>query len=211
MGFLSPRPNVSTGLSTVMTWSDPGGLGGTPKAIKRIQLQFAPGTRFDTSAVTSCGASDLEIFLEQAAACPAASRIGGGSTIGAFVTGQTFTTQVTLFNAPGQIIVLVTVGGLPATEFRDDVHEDSITINPALPAAVTLERLALRIDAHSAGPKSYMRTPPGCPASGQWPIAATFYYADGSSERHDSGSGCVSPRRRQKRRHHHRRPSDTRS
>jgi hypothetical protein len=202
MRYLSGTPRASTGLSTVMTWSDPGAPFGAPKALSRIELQFAKGTAFDTGALPACMASNLEVTLLQAAACPASSRLGGGTTIGVFATGQAFSTVVTLFNAPSQIIVLVTVGALTATVFRDDVHTDSITVNPALPPLVSLERLALQIDPHTTGATAYMRAPSSCPPSGRWAIGATFSYADGSSDTHESGSGCSSAAHRR----HHRRP-----
>jgi hypothetical protein len=191
MGYLSAEPGASTGLSTVMTWSDPGAPGGAPKAIKKIDLRFEPGTRFDTNALPQCHASDIEVLLLGASACPPASVLGGGSTIGIFSIGLQFDTVVTLFNAPDQIIVFVTVGGLPATEFRDDVKSDEIVVNPALPPTVSLKRLALQVNPHtSATGTAYMRAPPTCPPSGRWTIAATFTYDDASSDAHTSGSAC---------------------
>jgi hypothetical protein len=177
-----------------MTWDDPGALGGAPKAIQRIDLRFHPGTRFDTTALPTCDASDLAVKLLGASACPPDTKLGSGSTIGVFFFGLQFTTQVTLFNAANQIIVLVTVDGLPVTEFRDDVLGDEIIVNPALPPGVSLKRLAIQIDPHaiagSATQKQYMRTPPTCPAGGRWTTGATFDYADGSSQSLTSGSAC---------------------
>jgi hypothetical protein len=194
LGYVSRAPGVSTGLTTVMTWSDPGAPGGVPKVIKKIRLRFQPGTRFDTSALPRCAASDEAIKSRGAAACPAKSRVGSGSTVGVFASGLQFTTKVTLLNANRQIIVLVTLNGAPVTEFRDQVQRDTITVKPVLPAGVALKRLALRIDPHSTGrgaaQKAYMRTPPTCAASGHWTTAGTFSYADGSGRTFLSRTAC---------------------
>ena len=194
LSYLSKQADTSTGLSTLMTWDDPGALGGAPKAIQRIQLRFEPGTRLDTAALPACAASDLEVRVLGASACPPDSELGSGSTIGVFFFGLQFTTRVNLFNAPNQIIVLVTVDGLPVTEFRDDVRGSEIIVNPALPPGVSLKRLAIQIDPHAlvagAIEKAYLRTPPTCPTSGRWTTEAVFTYADGSRQSLTSGAAC---------------------
>ena len=197
LSYLSTHVGASSGLSTLMTWDDPGALGGAPKAIQRIELRFDPGTRLDTAALPTCDASDVEVRLLGEAACPPDSRLGSGSTIGEFFFGLQFTTEVTLFNATNQIIVLVTVEGLPVTEFRDEVLGNEIIVNPALPPGVSLKRLAIRIDPHTtvagAIQKSYLSTPPSCPTNGRWTTGAVFTYADGSSQSLTSGSACDLP------------------
>ena len=128
-------------------------------------------------------------------ACPAASRLGTGHTDATVPSGSRFTTDVTLFNARGQIIVLVTVGDTPVTEFRDEVKGRTITIEPVLPAGVSLERLNLRIGRHSSGRgakrRTYMRTPPSCPKSRRWTTSARFTYVDGSTETFRSHTRCT--------------------
>jgi hypothetical protein len=103
-------------------------------------------------------------------------------------------TDVTLFNARGEIIVLVTIGGTPITEFRDSVKGRKITIEPALPAGVSLKRLKLRIGPHSTGRgahrRTYMSNPPSCPKSRKWTTVAKFTYANGSAQTLRSGSPC---------------------
>lgn len=194
MAYLSSKPDTATGLKTVMTWSDSGEPGGVPKAIQRINLRFYSGTRFDTSALRTCGASDADVMATGASACPSKSELGSGSTIGVFTGGAQFKTHVVLFNARRQIIVLVTLNGVPTTVFRDEVRKGRIIVKPKLPAGVSLERLALRINPHSSGAgaaqRTYMRTPPSCPASHRWGIVGRFTYADGSRQTLSSGSAC---------------------
>ncbi|HEX4109722.1 MAG TPA: hypothetical protein VHX88_16415 [Solirubrobacteraceae bacterium] len=190
MAFGSGALGVSTGLQTLMTWSDPGALFGVPAVLRRIQFQFPPGTTLNTAALPACMASDPQVVLEQSAACPAASVLGSGTTVGELATGAPIDTHVTLFNAPSQIIVLVDLAGLPATEFRDDVGTDTITVNPALPLGVSLTRLQLTVNPRTAGDLAYLRTPSSCPSSGQWTITATFSYANGPSDTRTSESPC---------------------
>jgi hypothetical protein len=192
--YLSPRPGVSTGLTTLMTWRDPGAHGGAPKVIKQIILHFERGTVLDTSALPACRASDQAVKAMGASACPAKTKLGSGSTIGATAGGARFHTVVTLFNARRQIIVLVTLNGAPITIFRDRVQRSTIVVRPALPAGVSLERLALRIDPHSNGRgarhKVYLRTPSSCSKSRRWKIVASFSYADNSSQTLTSTTPC---------------------
>jgi hypothetical protein len=191
--YLSRHPGGPSGQIPLMTWSDPGAPAEVPKVIKRIELTFHPGTQFDTSALARCRASDEKIRSKGASACPAASQLGTGHTTGV-TSGGEFLTDVTLFNARGEIIVLVTVGGTPITEFRDQVKGRKITIEPSLPEGVALKRLKLRIGPHSKGhgarQRTYMRNPPSCPRSGKWTTVAKFIYLDGSAETLRSGSPC---------------------
>lgn len=194
MTYLSQRPGAPTGQVPLMTWSDPGAPNGVPKVIRRITMKFHPGTRFDTAALARCRASDAEVLSKGASACPAGSRLGTGHTKAAVASGTSFTTDVTLFNARGQIIVLVAADGTPVTEFRDRVKGRTITIEPVLPPGVSLERLKLTIGRHSKGSgakrRTYMRAPSSCPKSRRWTTVARFTYVDGSTETVRSNTRC---------------------
>lgn len=195
MTYLSRAPSAASGLETSVTWTDPGELGGKPPAIQRIALQFASGTTFDTSALPACAASDDALKRDGAAACPAGSKLGTGSTEGVLVPGVPFATKVTLFNAKEQIIVLVTYLGITITEFRDAVKRDEIDVNPALPPGVALQKLHIQIDSHTSGTgaqqKAWMRTPPTCPVGGAWTTIGHFTFADGSTQTRESRSPCT--------------------
>ena len=188
--YLSRTPGAASGQVPLMTWTDPGAPAEVPKTIKRIELTFHKGTRFDTSALARCHASDKKILSTGGTACPKASRLGTGHTTGVFSNGSEFVTDVTLFNARGEIIVVVLLNGTPVTEFRDGVKGRTITIEPVLPAGVSLKRLKLRIGRHSKGPRTYMRNPPSCPPSRKWTTVAKFTYVDGSSQTIRGSSPC---------------------
>jgi hypothetical protein len=190
-------PGASTGLRTLITWTDPGAPNGVPKPIQSIVTKFPHGARFDTRALPACEASDDEVVSEGAAACPESSLLGTGHTSAAFASGGGFETDVTLFNAPGQIIVLVTFHGTTtvATEFRDEVKGRTLTVTPELPAGVSLTKLSLHFGPHSrmvgAQRRTYLTTPPECPAGGDWTIRGRFTYADASTQDLESTSPCA--------------------
>ena len=186
MTYLSKVPGASSGQVPVMSWSDPGAPNGVPKVIKRIEMTFARGTHFDTSALKRCRATDAALKAKGPSACPASSKLGAGHTTGVFSSGDELVTDVTLFNARGQIIVVVQVGAAVVTEFRDRVAGRQITIDPVLPPGVALEHLKLRIPRHS----TYQRNPPTCPKSGKWTTVAKYTYVDGSTETHRDSTPC---------------------
>jgi hypothetical protein len=186
MTYLSRVPGAASGQVPVMSWSDPGAPNGVPKVVKRIVMTFAKGTRFDTGALPRCHASDARLKSDGPEACPKASRLGAGHTTGAFSSGDTFVTDVTLFNARDEIVVVVQLNGLVVTEFRDRVSGRKVTIEPVLPQGVALEHLKLRVPRHG----SYQRNPPRCPKSGRWTTVARYTYTDGSHETHRDGTPC---------------------
>lgn len=194
MTYLGREPGAPTGQVPLMTWTDPGAPNEVPKTIERIDLRFHPGTRFDTSALARCRASDDEVMSKGLSACPAGSKLGSGHTKAVFASGSGFTTDVTLFNARGEIVVLVALQGNPITAFHDRVKGRTITIKPVLPPGVSLTRLKLRIGRHSKGSgaarKTYMRAPPSCPASRKWTTVAKFTYVDGSSQTRRGSTPC---------------------
>jgi hypothetical protein len=193
--YFSKTPRSSSALRTLITWSDPGEPDGKPKAVKRFVLRFHPGTVLDTSALVACKALDTDVQRVGLHACPARSRLGGGSTEGIAGGGIAFKTVVTLFNARGHIIVLVQVDGRTLTNFRDDVKNGTIHVNAKIPAGISLTKLDIAIPVHSrkVGKKRrvYARTPATCPASGSWTTTATFIYVDGSEQQLTSDSPCA--------------------
>jgi hypothetical protein len=194
--YLSKTPRSSSGLRTLITWTDPGEPNGKPKAVKRFILKFHPGTAFDTSALVVCKAPDSKVQRAGLHACPPRSKLGGGSTEAIAGSGIAFKTVVTFFNARGHIIVLVQVNGRTLTNFRDQVKKNgTIHVNTRIPAGIALTKLDVTIPAHSRRIKKkrrvYMRTPRTCPKSGSWTTTATFVYVDGSEQQVTSDSPCV--------------------
>jgi hypothetical protein len=196
LGFSSQAPNSPSGLDVSASWSDPGAPNGLPKRVTKIKFAGHPGTRFDTSALPYCKASDEDIANLALRACPRSTKLGTVKGQGLIVTGNRFDTVATLFNARRQIIVVVMLAteNRLVTYFRDDVLRSSVTVNFKIPGGVALTRFDAHLPRHyrkrGGKRKAYMRTPSTCPPSGGWTTTATFTYRDGSSQQLASTTPC---------------------
>jgi hypothetical protein len=194
--FSSATPGSPSGLDASATWSDPGALNGVPKAATKIEFAGHPGTKFDTSALPRCRASDEDIANLSVRACPRSSKIGSVKGRGLIVTGNPFNTVATLFNARRQIIVIVRLAddGRLITYFRDDVRRSSIAVNFKIPGGVALTSFEAHVPRHyrryKGKRRAYLRTPSTCPPSGLWTTTATFTYRDGSTEQRTATTPC---------------------
>ena len=194
--FSSPTPGSPTGLDVSAAWSDPGGVNRVPKQVTKMQFIGHPGTKFDTSALPRCRASDEDIANLSVRACPRSSRIGTVKGDGLIVTGNPFNTVASLFNARRKIIVVVTLvdDGRLITYFRDDVRGGTVDVNLKIPGGVALTKFDAHIPRHfrryKGKRKAYLRTPATCPAAGSWTTKAVFTYRDGSSQELASNTPC---------------------
>lgn len=196
--FSSATPGSPTGLDVSATWSDPGGVNGVPKAVTKMEFEGHPGTRFDTSALPRCRASDEDIANLSVRACPRSSKIGTVRGQGLIVTGNPFNTVATLFNARREIIVIVRLvdDGRLITYFRDDVKRSSVAVNLKIPGGVALTKFEAHLPRHyrryKGKRRAYLRTPSTCPPSGAWTTTTIFTYRDGSSQRLAAATPCKS-------------------
>lgn len=194
--FSAATPGSPSGLDLSASWSDPGGMNRVPKAVTKMRFQGHPGTRFDTSALPRCRASDEDIANLSVRACPRSSKVGSVRGQGLIVTGSPFNTVATLFNAPRQIIVIVRLvdDGRLITYFRDDVRRSSVAVNLKIPGGVALTKFDAHLPRHHGTYKgkrrAYLRTPSTCPPSGVWTTTAIFTYRDGSTEKRTAGTRC---------------------
>ena len=197
--FSSANPGSPSGVDVLAAWSDPGGVNGVPKAVTRMEFVGHPGTRFDTSALPRCTASDEDIANLSVRACPRASKVGTVRGQGLIVTGNPFNTIATLFNGRRQIIVIVRLvdDGRLITYFRDDVRGGSVKVNLKIPGGVALTRFEAHIPRHyrryKGRRRAYLRTPATCPPSGVWTTITIFTYRDASAERLTSNTPCKAP------------------
>jgi hypothetical protein len=194
--FSSATPGSPSGLDVHASWSDPGGVNGVPKSVTKMKFVGHPGTRFDTTALPRCRASDEDIANRSVRACPRASKIGSVKGQGLIVTGNPFNTIATLFNARREIIVIVQLvdDGRLVTYFRDDVRRSSVEVNLKIPGGVALTKFDAHLPRHfrkvHGKRRAYMRTPPTCPPSGLWTTTAIFTYRDGSTEQRSAATPC---------------------
>ena len=89
---------------------------------------------------------------------------------------------------------MVQVEGRTLAVYRDDVKGRVVTVNLGLPSGLSLLELRAKINPHARGRgkkrRRYFRTPPVCPASGEWTTTVVYTYLDGSSEQLEDGSPC---------------------
>jgi hypothetical protein len=195
--YAAQTPSTPSGFDALATWSDPGEAGGKPKEVQRIKVMFAPGSKLDTRALPACNASAEDIANLAVRACPAKTKLGEVHGVGVYAGGAPFNTYATLFNAKGQIIVVVTLDGPKGrllTDFRDDVRRSSITVNLKVGRGISLIRFQAHVPVHARkrGKKRrvYFTTPPSCPASGSWTNTVVLSYRDGTSDQHSAQSPC---------------------
>jgi hypothetical protein len=194
--FSSATPGSPSGLDVSATWSDPGAVNAVPKAVTKMKFVGHPGTKFDTSALPRCRASDEDIANRSVRACPRSSKIGSVKGQGLIVTGNPFNTVATLFNARRQIIVIVRLvdDGRLITYFRDDVRRSSVDVNLKIPGGVALTKFEAHVPRHyrryKGKRRAYLRTPSTCPPSGVWTTTATFTYRDGTTEQRTAPTPC---------------------
>jgi hypothetical protein len=192
--YSSQVPGSPSGFDSLATFSDPGEPSGKPKELIRIKVGFHPGTRIDTAALPRCRASDRQVRIRGLRACPASTTLGIVHAEGVVSTGLRFNPVGHLFNARRAIIVVVTIAGRYATNFRDDVTRDAITVNFRIPPGISLIRFKPHIPRHfrkRAGKRrAYLRTPPSCPAAGAWTTTVVFSYRDGSAQELSAATPC---------------------
>jgi hypothetical protein len=165
-------------------------------------IELPPGTSVDDSVPELCEASDQELIATGAGACPEGSVIGGGELdvdTGIDGPARTLANTVTVFNAEGQLILLLdsTSGAPRRLVTRSVVEGRTITTEvPPTPGGppdgfAAIKRVRLRLEPVSRGGASYLTTPPICPAGGSWTTTLTFTYRDDGSYAVASPSPCA--------------------
>jgi hypothetical protein len=172
---------------------------GKPPAVKQVVTILPRGARYDASVPGSCTASDEELMLQGAAACPADSAIGGGViTVDTGVPGpgRIVTADTEFFNnaedPEGEFIYLNTVRDTGArTVVRADVTgRRTITDAPMLPGTppdggaidtvdVEVTKVVRTVDAERRG---YIMTPARCSRRRTWLARVRFTYGDDYSQ-----------------------------
>jgi hypothetical protein len=155
-----------------------------PPPVRRARLRFPAGTRFDTAAVARCAANDERIVARGAAACPRASRLGGGSATVYLGTPDQLAARVDVHNARGEaILVLSTRAGDVLRVLRGRVRGSVIDATlPRVPLPggreAALTSLSVRLRAAGTRSRPWLRTPRRCPASGAWRFVYDIAYDD---------------------------------
>jgi hypothetical protein len=208
--FTTAKPGAPTGSRFDATWhdpNDPNNPDAKPPALQTLIVTYAPGTVIDTSALPRCTASDAELMLEGASACPAASQLGTGQFVTDEGSPSPFPRYITyaawLFNNTGEQVGFSQSTDPPMNPpvrntSRGKIEGATVTTTlPTFPSGGPPDNpdTALKTMDISGGPivngrRAYLRTPPSCPASGYWTTKTTFVYHDGVSQTVETHSPC---------------------
>jgi hypothetical protein len=198
--FTTARPNSPTGLGWKGIYHAAGNKRGNPPYMRKMVFYPPKGMRYDTSVPARCTAPDALLQLEGPDACPAASRLGGGTTEGvfyepvahAFVIDRYKHTLDVMNNANEQIILVKAEGYAVARgRIRPDGSQEfsNQTCFPKPPTGCTSDyvlqtmsgaRLARYTRAVNGRVRSYATTPPRCPASGYWRTTVKYWWNGGA-------------------------------
>jgi hypothetical protein len=195
--FTTTQPNAPSGFTFDGRYHAAGNPDGDPPYMRRMTSYPPRGLRYDTSVPERCSASDLQLAVFGASACPEGSRLGGGDTDTKFVGRFESNVQLDLFNNTDEQIIVVR-SPFVATVSRGRIHPDgsvefaSPTCFPALQPPGCPVDSVLQLRSHvEAAPytrsidgvvRSWLTTPPKCPASGRWQGRIRLWWADGSED-----------------------------
>jgi hypothetical protein len=204
--YTTTLPGAPTGFSFTGTYHAANEPSGDPPYMRKMVFYPPAGMRYDTSVPERCTATDLQLQIQGPSACPADSRLGGGTARGKFM-GSESTLEVDLFNNAGEQVMLAR-SPIVATVSRGRIGPDG-TVEYATPtcypAIVTCPGdNALQIGssvstpAYTRGGRSYTTTPPKCPKAGFWRSPIRFWWADGAEETVVTKQPCTRPAARRK-------------
>lgn len=196
--FGSKAPNTPARIHLHILYKDPGhphNPNAKPPALTKVTIQAPRGTVFDGSAVPACRASDDQLQENGRAACPTASRVGGG--IGSVIvgSGQPVVLDATLFNAGNAVIELFTFKGTDTTAAVDRARfhgpRTMVLHPPVYPGISEREFDFTYRPVRGAGGKAFITTPPLCPPSGVWTSRLSYTVTTGARYRASSTTPCA--------------------
>ena len=209
--WTTTQPNTASGSSYDATYHAAGDPSSPPPYMRRMIFYNPHGARYDTAVPDRCTASDAELAVRGADACPPGSRLGGGQAEVAFGGRFPATTHLDLFNNTNEQIIIAR-SPVVTTVSRGRIHPDgsiefaSPTCWPTVgdapcPADTVLQvRSSMRVPPYTRTidgvERSYLTTPPKCPGTGYWEGPVWFSWADGSEETVVSRTACTTPAER---------------
>jgi hypothetical protein len=206
--FVEQRPGVPSALTLSIDYVNPDDPSAKPPAVRTVVEELAPGARIDTSVPELCTASDLELMLLGASACPPGSRVGSGTIridTGFPEPGRFIDADVTFLNNTDELIFVSTERGSGARVVSRSEVQDRRIVNSAPPLPGTppdggaIDVVEARLDAVSGEidgvRRGYVTTPGDCPPRRAWTNSVTFTYADGASQTVETRSRCSRSRR----------------
>jgi hypothetical protein len=213
--FTTTRPSSPTGFRFTGSYHAAGDMRGNPPPMRRMVFYPPQGLRYDTSVPERCSASDVELQVVGPAACPAGSRLGGGTTEGLFLVPfahdfvfDRYKHPVYVFNNANEQIVLIESEGFTVVRGRirpnGSIEWELPTCFPTPPVGDCVDDYIIQLKTSTMLPpytrsshgrvRSYATTPPKCPARGYWRTTVRFWWADGSADSVVTKQPCRRPR-----------------
>jgi hypothetical protein len=205
-GLSTTQPNAPAGFSFSGRYHAAGDPAGNPPYLRRMTFYIPAGLRYDTSVPDRCSASDVELATFGAGACPAGSRLGGGTTSSSFLGRFQSSLNVDFFNSADAQIILARSPGL-STVSRGRISPDgtvewaSPTCFPSIqPTGCPVDDVLQLESSISVAPytrssggvvRSYLITPLACPAAGHWETSVRLWFADGSVDTVTTEQPCT--------------------
>ena len=199
MPFKATTPATETGVTLDLRYYNAENRDEKPPTISKLALRLPAGTRIDPSAVPVCEASNEDLQARGRDACPPETQVGTGKLdvyLGG--PGDPQTTDVALFNGPGQIIELVLFEGTNNTAALERLRVEGSTISgepvqvpPGAPPDRRFSASRIVWDIPARG--GYLVTPSACPDEGLWRVSGEFEFADGSTAKAASTQPCTRP------------------
>ena len=217
--YSAARAHAPTGATYTGSYHAAGDPRGNPPVMRRMTFYPPRGMRYDTSVPERCGATDIELEAQGPAACPAGSRLGGGTAEGLFLVPfahdnlvDHYKHNVHIFNNAGEQIVLIESEGFTVVRgrFRPDgsLEFTPPSCFPSPPAGGCSDDYIVQLKSYTLVPpytkrsggqvRSYITTPPRCPARRFWRTKVRFWWADGSADSVVTKQPCRSPHRRRR-------------
>jgi hypothetical protein len=211
--FTTTSPSTPTGIGFSGSYHAAGDPNGNPPYMRRMVFYPPRRMKYDTSVPDRCTATDVELTLKGPDACPAGSKLGGGTTEGLFLQpiGHQFVFDhyhhnLYVLNNTNEQILLVESEGF--TVIRGQIHPDgSIEFHPpscfpSPPVGDCLDDYIIQLKSSTVLPpytktsggrvRSYATTPARCPARGYWRTPIRFWWSDGSADRVVTKQPCTS-------------------
>ena len=202
--FTTDRPGAPSGLKVALAFRDPDDPEAKPPPLDSAVLELPAGVRFDEAAAPVCTASDEEVEVLGAEACPDDTRLTLGSFSAMFGFGppvDPVAGDLHVFHGPSQLLEIITVPGGSASPAFDRITIEGTTLRAHPPKApggppdgrASVRTLAYEMPVVASGGHTFVTTPPSCPESGAWTTTGTFGFSDGSTETASSVTPCSRP------------------
>lgn len=200
--FSSRLPGMSAGSAYSGVYHAAGRPGEAPPALRRVVLALPRGAHFDTSVPARCQASDTELDMSGESACPAKSKVGGGSVTTRFLGSPPSTYRIVVFNTKGGQLELVKFGNGGSAVAHVTIHGNVLdtTVPTCLgggqpPGSCPTDEAVVFANKLS-GPsltvrrRGYFTLPARCPRTRTWTSRFTFFFADGSRDKVSTTQPC---------------------